>query len=278
MSGFAPQRRFSQNFLTDPSTADKIVAALDIQPGDVVMEIGPGKGMLTQRLAASAAAKIVAVDLDPRAIEHCQRQDWASPSRVEFIQADALTVDLASIFVGTEPSARKVIGNIPYSITSDILFWLFQHRARIGRAVIMMQREVARRCVADKGTKDYGILRMATQLASQASLLFHVKPGSFFPRPDVTSSVVRFMMHPADPYEVPMEEIMPFIRAAFSQRRKVLVNALESYCAQTLGTSARELVRKHRGQLRLNIETVRAEECTVEQLIGLYTDLRGVLA
>lgn len=275
MSGFAPRKRFSQNFLTDPGTADKIVAALEIVPGDVVIEIGPGKGMLTERLVASSAARIIAVDVDERAIEHCRTLPWASDPRVEFVCADFLTLDLAALFSPSTRTACKVIGNIPYSITSDILFRLFEIRKVAGRAVIMMQREVARRLVADLGTKEYGILTVATTLAGAARLLFHVKPGSFFPRPDVTSSVVRFDLDDSDRFGVAMDEFMPFVRALFSQRRKVLVNALEHFCQQHLGISARSRVGSTGP---IDIEKRRAEELRVEDMVVLYSELMKVPA
>jgi len=270
MSGFAPSKRFSQNFLTDPGTADKIVAALDIVAGDVVVEIGPGKGMLTERLLASPAARVIAVDLDQRAIEHCRTLAWAASPRVEFVHADFLSIDLTNVFGDVDRTSCKVIGNIPYSITSDILFRLFDLRTVVSRAVIMMQREVARRLVSDKGTKEYGILSMATRLAGDARLLFHVKPGSFFPRPDVTSSVVRFDLDAGDRFGVKMSEVMPFIRAAFSQRRKVLVNALDHYCLQHVGRSARQCTQQ---TASVDIEKRRAEELTVEEAVGLYKAL-----
>ncbi len=275
MSGFAPRKRFSQNFLTDPGTADKIVGALEIMAGDVVIEIGPGKGMLTERLVASRAARIIAVDVDERAIDHCRTLPWAADPRVEFVHADFLSLDLAALFGPTPRSACKVIGNIPYAITSDILFRLFEVRKVVGRAVIMMQREVARRLVADLGTKEYGILTVATSLAGAARLLFHVKPGSFFPRPDVTSSVVRFDLDDSDRFGVAMEEFMPFVRALFSQRRKVLVNALEHFCQQHLGTSARS---RAGSTGPIDIEKRRAEELRVEDMVVLYTELMKVPA
>jgi len=273
MSGFAPSKRFSQNFLTDPGTADKIVAALEIKPGDVVVEIGPGKGMLTQRLVASAAARIVAVDLDQRAIDHCRTLPWAGNPRVDFVQADFLALDLSGVFGATDRASCKVIGNIPYAITSDILFRLFEVRKVVGRAVIMMQREVARRLVAERGTKEYGILTVATTLAGSARLMYHVKPGSFFPRPDVTSSVVRFDLDETDRFGVSMADLMPFVRATFSQRRKVLVNSLDHYCTQHLGRSARSCIPF---TAAIDIEKRRAEELTVQEMVALFTGLQQV--
>jgi len=229
MSSFAPSKRFSQNFLTDPSTANKIVDALQIIEGDVVLEIGPGTGVLTQRLLRSVAPSILAVDLDPRSIEHLRQQPWAKDKRLVLREGDALAVVPEKEWPTITRDHRLIIGNIPYSITSDLIFWAFHHHDSTSRAVIMMQREVARRCVAQPGTKEYGVLSVATWLYSEAKILFHVQPGSFFPRPDVTSSVVRFMMRHKSAEDVDAERFMEFVRAAFSLRRKVLTNSLNDW-------------------------------------------------
>lgn len=270
MTAFAPKRRFSQNFLTDPRTADAIVQALDLKATDHVLEIGPGTGMLTQRLAASPARRIVAVDVDPRAVDHVRSASWAAGGRVETFVSDVLLVKLSELFAGVPSQSVKVIGNIPYAITSEILFWAFAQRRDLARCVLMMQREVARRCVADKGSKDYGILSVATWYASTPSLLFHVKPGSFFPAPTVTSSVVRFDMRPDDPLPLDMTPYMEFVRAAFQQRRKVLSNSLDDYCRKTWGGSIKALVTDH---MVIDPRYRRAEELSPQQLFDLWQAL-----
>jgi 16S rRNA (adenine1518-N6/adenine1519-N6)-dimethyltransferase len=270
MTGFAPKRRFSQNFLTDPRTADAIVQALELKDGDHVLEIGPGTGVLTQRLAASAATRIVAVDVDPRAIEHVRAASWAAGGRVEAIESDVLRIDLNEMFTDVPRESVKVIGNIPYAITSDILFWVFGQRRALARCVLMMQREVAKRCVADKGSKEYGILSVATWFASMPKLLFNVKPGSFFPAPTVTSSVVRFDMRSGDPLPLPMHQYMDLVRAAFQQRRKVLSNGLESYCKATWGMSIKELVSD---VMEIDPRKRRAEELSPQELYDLWNAL-----
>lgn len=270
MTAFAPKRRFSQNFLTDPRTADVIVQALELKDGDHVLEIGPGTGVLTQRLAASPATRIVAVDVDPRAVDHVRAASWAARGRVEAIESDVLRIDLAELFSGVPRESVKVIGNIPYAITSDILFWVFGQRQALTRCVLMMQREVAKRCVADKGSKDYGILSVATWYASTPKLLFNVKPGSFFPAPTVTSSVVRFDMRSADPLPLSMSPYMDLVRAAFQQRRKVLSNGLESYCKATWGVSIKELVSD---VMLIDPRRRRAEELSPQELYDLWNAL-----
>ena len=272
MKAFAPKRRFSQNFLTDPRTADAIVQALEIRPGDHVLEIGPGTGMLTQRLAASQAERIVAVDVDPRAIQHITAAQWAAGGRVEAVECDILRMSLADVFAGVDASRVKVIGNIPYSITSDILFWAFGARRSMATCVMMMQREVARRCVATCGNKDYGILAIATWYASKATLLFHVKPGSFFPAPTVTSSVVRFAMRNDDPLPLDMDHYMAFVRAAFGQRRKVISNGIDPYCRGTWGVGIKQLLADDQ-LMSVDPRRRRAEELTPEQIYELWRTL-----
>lgn len=271
MSGIAPKKRFSQNFLTDPGTADRIVAALDIQPDTVVLEIGPGTGMLTKRLVASQARRVIAIDLDPRAIEHLRQQPWATTSRLDVRHGDALRANLGELFAGVERTSCVIIGNIPYAITADLLFMVFEARLLAHRAVIMMQREVAKRCVATVGSKDYGVLALATWLASDAKQQFTVSPGSFFPKPDVTSAVVRFDLRATDVVDVAMGEAMRFVRAAFSQRRKVLVNALDTWCRTVCGEPARSIAERNPA---LELGRRRAEELTGPQLIGLMQDIR----
>lgn len=270
MSTFAPKKRFSQNFLTDPGTASRIVAAVEAVEGDHVIEIGPGTGVLTQRLLGGPLSRLVAVDIDQRAIDHVVAQPWAKNDRFRALHSDILKVDPATVWPGVSGHRVKVIGNIPYAITSDILFWLFDHRRTISRAVIMMQREVARRCVGQPGTKEYGILAVATAFAARAKVLFHVQPGSFFPRPDVTSSVVLFEFREADPFDVDMATYMNFVRAAFSQRRKVLANSLAEWCGRTLGVSIRDLAREGGP---FDLARTRAEELSPEELYRCWKHL-----
>ncbi len=265
--GLAPKRRFSQNFLTDQRTAQKIAEALQIRDGDHVLEIGPGTGALTKWLARSEASSILAVDLDERAIARVSTEPWVDHKRMVFQLQDVLQVRLAQAFSEVVPGHRCVIGNIPYAITSEILFWLFDQRAEMRTAVIMMQREVARRCVAQHGSKEYGILSIASWYASTPKLLFQVQPGSFFPRPDVTSAVVRFEFRDRSPLDIEFEPFMAFVRAAFSQRRKVLSNALSSWWSGP----ASELRTTVAG---VDLSTARAEQLTPQQLGAICIELQ----
>lgn len=269
MSSFAPSRRFSQNFLTDVTIARRIVDALEASSEDAVIEIGPGKGALTVHLHASAAKQVVALELDHRAVEYLQSQSWLDGVRMSVLETDALKVQLVDVLPRYERTHRRVVGNLPYAITSPLLFWAFDQRADVGRAVFMMQREVARRCVAEVGTKDYGILSVACWLYSSAKILFHVQPGSFFPRPSVTSSVVRFDMHETTSMGLPAAEFMDFVRGAFSQRRKVMSNSLADWAARK-----RVDLRMHSRPAGVDLSKTRAEECNPSLLGRMFFDLQ----
>jgi 16S rRNA (adenine1518-N6/adenine1519-N6)-dimethyltransferase len=267
----APKRRYSQNFLTDQKIALKIVASLSIDEHDVVVEIGPGKGALTRWLCASETYKVLAVDVDERSLAFVAHQDWFDTDRIKLINNDILSLSMTDIALQFPGKRIKVIGNIPYSITSSILFWLFDQRRSITSAVIMMQREVARRCAGKPGSKDYGILSVAAWFAARTEVLFHVNAGSFFPKPEVTSSVVRFTMRTSDPGWASFDDFMNFTRAAFGQRRKVMSNTLNSWLQQH-GITDEILSGEVNG---ISLKMARTEQLTPEQILSLYQTLIG---
>lgn len=264
--GFAPKRQFSQNFLTDVGISRNIVRQLEIGPGDCVLEVGPGKGALTKLLLETEAQLVHAVDVDQRVLEYLAQQAWAAGPRLVCKLQDALTVDMAGQFVHADRSHRKIIGNIPYSITSELLFWAFSQYGSVARVVFMMQREVARRCAALPGTKDYGILSVASWLYSEPKVAFHVQPGSFFPRPEVTSSVITFSMRESLPMNLPGGRFMEFVRGAFSQRRKVMSNALGAW-------SGRYNISVRRDAANIDLTRTRAEELQPQQLASVFLEL-----
>ena len=218
-----PKKRLGQNFLTDPNIARKIVAAVPAPPEARVVEIGPGTGALTA-LLAERFEDFVAVEVDERAVTLLHEQ---LPG-VDVRHADVLEVDwraLASERAGASP--LHVVGNLPYYVTSQILFSLLDARAVMASAVVMMQREVAERLVASHGTKTYGILSVILQQYADVALLFRVSRNVFYPRPDVTSAVVRIDFRTDEPEEaVPFELFREVTRTAFNQRRKTLRNSL----------------------------------------------------
>lgn len=265
MSGFAPKKQFSQNFLTDVSIARNIVAQLHPCADDCIIEVGPGKGALTRLLLDAGPRHVLAVDVDPRAIEYLHQQQWTTAPNFSCQQQDALRVQVEEQFPNCQRDHRKVIGNIPYAITSELLFWSFAQHQSVSRVVFMMQKEVAKRCVAMPGTKDYGILSVATWLFGEAKIAFSVQPGSFFPRPEVTSAVVVFTLRPTLPLDIEAAPFMAFVRGAFSQRRKVMTNSLADW-ARREGVDLRaEHVIEH-----LDLAKTRAEELTPSKLAELF--------
>lgn len=217
----APKKSLGQNFLQDNNVARNIVERTHIQRDDVVVEIGPGKGALTQHLTAQAGT-IIAIELDERAVGVLKE---LFGSTIEIVHADVREVDLTALS-HRHGKRFRVIGNIPYYITTEILFWLFEHYEVVVDATIMVQLEVARRFVAKPRTKDYGILSILTQFYSKPELLFKVSRNSFYPKPSVDSAVVRFAFHRQLP-ECNRKLFTNIVRATFGKRRKTLRNGLK---------------------------------------------------
>lgn len=216
---FRPRKRLGQHFLADPNIARKIVAALQATPEDPVVEIGPGTGALTG-LLLERYPYLTAIEIDPRAVAELKAR-WPE---LDVRQADVLTVDWAEL--AEEKGGRlHVVGNLPYYITSPILFALLDAREALAEAVLMMQREVAERLVAPPGSKTYGILSVAAQLWATPALLFPVSRHVFRPKPRVESAVVRLTFERPLP-DVDPERLRQVIRTAFNQRRKTLRNSL----------------------------------------------------
>jgi 16S rRNA (adenine1518-N6/adenine1519-N6)-dimethyltransferase len=224
-----PKKSLGQNFLRDENIARKIVAAVAPLRSDVVVEIGPGEGALTKYLV-NAVRRLVVVDVDERVTRRLSGQFPAE--QLQVVHADFLETDLAALS-SAAGSRLRVVGNIPYNITSPILFHLLDHRMQIQDVTMMMQREVARRLVAGPHTREYGILSVFTQLFSDATLLFDVRPTVFYPRPDVTSSVVQLRMRPTPRYALRDEAAFRrMVRAVFGKRRKMLRNTLREFVEQ----------------------------------------------
>lgn len=211
------KRSLGQNFLVDPNLQRKIVAALEAGPDDEVLEIGPGVGALTRHLAGTVR-RLVLVELDNDLAARL-RAEFAGDPSIEVINEDVLGVPLERI--SSDPSKLKVIGNIPYNITTPILFSLLERTPRPREIVLMVQREVADRILEKAGTKTYGALAVGVQAVADASRVLNVSREAFRPVPDVMSSVVKIVPH-APPRLAPDEEasLRELTRAAFQQRRK----------------------------------------------------------
>lgn len=216
-----PRKSLGQNFLTDPNTARKIVASLTAPETAPVIEIGPGTGALTEILT-ERYQRFIAVEVDERAVALLR----ASHPDVEVFHQDILEVDWDALYERIEDK-MYVIGNLPYYITSQILFALLDARDHIEEAVLMMQLEVAERLVAEPRTKAYGILSVILQLYTEPELLFKVSRNVFNPKPDVTSAVVRLTFSPRGATRnVEFEHLKQVVRTAFNQRRKTLRNSI----------------------------------------------------
>jgi 16S rRNA (adenine1518-N6/adenine1519-N6)-dimethyltransferase len=230
--------RLGQNFLNDPSASLAIAEALGDIANATVLEIGPGKGVIT-RLLAARAQRLIAVELDPHLVQQLQRE-WAEDNAVEIRHQDILTTDLSAL----DPNKKiAVIGNLPYYITSQILLHLFEHHAAIDRAVLMVQREVADRLAAQPGSRDYGLLTATTQLYARVDSLFTLPPAAFSPPPDVHSTVLRLTFQPRfQELCVHPAEFIAFLRQSFAQKRKTLANNLRfaSYGQAALTTAFAE--------------------------------------
>jgi 16S rRNA (adenine1518-N6/adenine1519-N6)-dimethyltransferase len=250
------KKRLGQHFLIDPNIVRKIVAAAELTPETTVLEIGPGRGMLTDALSR-AARHVVAVEIDPElhSLLRASRPDWTN---VELICADALTYPTERLPLGT-----IVVANLPYYLSTPLLFKLLEDRRRFRRLILMLQEEVADRLVAKAGTNEYGVLSVMAQYATDVTKAFRVSANCFRPRPEVGSAVV--VLRPRTrallpPYGEPA--FADVVKAAFAHRRKTLVNSLrdEGYKAE----AAMDAV----SAMRL-VPTVRAEMLTLEEFIEL---------
>jgi 16S rRNA (adenine1518-N6/adenine1519-N6)-dimethyltransferase len=216
-----PRRSLSQNFLTDPAALDAIVEAAELRPGDRVVEVGPGLGVLTRRLLA-AGASVLAVELDPRLAAWLRTELGAVPG-FELVEGDALTFDPAAAFPGNE---FKLVANIPYHITSPLLHAFLEGERPPSLAVLLVQAEVAERVAAPPGQMSY--LSVFAQNIADADVVAHVPALAFEPAPKVDSAVLRLRRraNPAVPPGPSRQPLYRLVQAGFRQRRKQLHNAL----------------------------------------------------
>ena len=264
---FRFQKKFGQNFLIDSHVLDKIITAADIKDDDMILEIGPGIGTLTQLLAYNAR-KVVSVEIDNNLIPILEYtlKDY---DNVRVINEDILKLDIAKL-VKEENNNRpiKVVANLPYYITTPIIMGLFEKHVPIESITVMIQKEVADRMSAGPGTKNYGALSLAVQYYSEPYLAANVPPNCFMPRPDVSSAVIRLTLV-KDKVRVSNEEtLFKLIKAAFAQRRKTFMNCLKNSDSFDLSKDEWETIFSEAG-LPLNI---RGETLTLEEFVHL-TDL-----
>lgn len=266
--------KLGQHFLVDKSAAVRIAESLGEISSSTVLEIGPGRGALTS-LLAKQARRLIAIEVD-RVLAAQLRMHFSLTPSVEIIEADILAVDFDTIFgpkpgstrpgMNHQPEQVKVVGNLPYFITSDILLRLFEYRKHFDSLVLMLQREVADRLAAQPGKSEYGLLSATAQLYTRIEKLFTLPPGAFSPPPKVHSTVVRLTMDPRlERLRVPEEAFIRFLKLSFGQKRKTLWNNLKSeYDSQVLrGAMERAGVTPN----------VRAEALSLEKTAGLYRAL-----
>ncbi|MDE6759802.1 MAG: 16S rRNA (adenine(1518)-N(6)/adenine(1519)-N(6))-dimethyltransferase RsmA [Lachnospiraceae bacterium] len=261
---FAFQKKFGQNFLIDGHVLDKIIASAGVTKEDVVLEIGPGFGTMTQYLA-EAAREVIAVEIDKALIPILQ-ETLKDYDNVTLINEDILKVDIAAIV--EEKNAGKpikVVANLPYYITTPIIMGLFESHVPLCSITVMVQKEVAGRMQAGPGSKEYGALSLAVQFYAEPYIVANVPPNCFIPRPSVGSAVIRLTKWEKPPVQVKDETLLfALIRASFNQRRKTLQNSIVN---GGIGVTKEQVVSALE-QMELS-PTVRGEALTLTQFAQL---------
>jgi 16S rRNA (adenine1518-N6/adenine1519-N6)-dimethyltransferase len=214
-----PKKRFGQNFLKDDNILNKIVKEINPQPDDLIIEIGPGYGALTQKLL-SATENLIAVEIDNKLAKDLKERF----PPLHLINEDFLETDLSQLT--TSEKKLRIVGNIPYNITSPILFKLIENNELIKDAVFMVQYEVAKRMTSNKGTKDYGILAVVLKYFTETKLCFKISPNVFYPKPKVYSALVHINFKEMKQPEEEQKLFIDIVKAAFGNRRKTLKNSL----------------------------------------------------
>ncbi len=216
-----PLKKFGQNYLVDKNIAEKILNEFDPKPDDLVLEIGPGKGALTQHLVKKLK-KLYAVEIDNRVIENL-KNDY---DNIEVINVDFLKLDLAGFC--SEKDKVRVIGNIPYNLTSSIIFKLIEQRELVEDVVLMVQYEVAKRISAKPNIKDYGILSVLLNFFAETKYCFKVSSNVFRPKPKVDSAIIHIYFNKELPADISSPLFIQTVKAAFGNRRKILKNSFSN--------------------------------------------------
>ena len=262
---FSFQKKFGQNFLIDTHVLDKIIRSAEITKEDMVVEIGPGIGTMTQYLAC-AAGKVAAIEID-KALIPILEDTLEGYENVQVINDDVLKVDIAKL-AKEENGGRpiKVVANLPYYITTPIIMGLFENHVPLKSITVMVQKEVADRMQVGPGTKDYGALSLAVQYYAKPYIVANVPPNCFMPRPKVGSAVIRLERYDEPPVQVEDEKLMfRIIRASFNQRRKTLANGLKN--SLELQFSKEEIEKAIEG-IGKSV-SVRGEALTLEEFAAL---------
>ncbi|HEY5533324.1 MAG TPA: 16S rRNA (adenine(1518)-N(6)/adenine(1519)-N(6))-dimethyltransferase RsmA [Ignavibacteria bacterium] len=265
---YRPKKFLGQNFLVDDNISKKIVKSLDITPEDFIIEIGPGYGSLTKHIIPEAD-DYLAVEIDKGITENLKNGLLKNEQEKNhnIISKDFLKFDFendADLY-NTRKKQIKISGNIPYNITTEVLFRLFENKKKISIAILMIQKEVANRLTAKKDTKEYGILAVMTQFNSDVKVLFNVPPTAFFPKPNVNSSVIELNFR-EEKYQVKDYELLrSLVRSSFGKRRKTMKNSLKDF------------FEKNKIDLKeINFDfSRRAENVSVEEFVTLANGIYG---
>jgi 16S rRNA (adenine1518-N6/adenine1519-N6)-dimethyltransferase len=271
--------KMGQHFLASEDLAERVVDTLGEMSQNTVLEIGPGRGIMTS-LLAKRVRRLIAVELD-RVLAAQLRLKFGMARNVEVIEADVLAIDFDSLFgpkpglsqpgIELKPQPVKVVGNLPYYITSDILLRLFEFSKYFDSIVIMVQREVADRIAAQPGGRDYGMLSATTRLYARVENLFTLPPGAFVPPPKVHSTVLRLTIDPQqEKLGLSGDGFIDFLRLSFAQKRKTLWNNLK---AKYDGTELKRALAEAKVK-----GTARAETLSLEQSAAIYRALRDAQA
>ncbi|MEN8156351.1 MAG: 16S rRNA (adenine(1518)-N(6)/adenine(1519)-N(6))-dimethyltransferase RsmA [Bacteroidota bacterium] len=214
-----PKKQLGQHFLTDPAIAQRIVDALRPEPGELVVEVGPGTGVLTG-LLLEKKLPLVPVEIDSESVVHLKER-WPELKET-LLEGDFLNLDLDS----AAPGNIHLIGNFPYNISSQIFFKILENRHKVSSVVCMLQKEVAARIASPPGSKSYGILSVLLQAYYGVTSLFTVKPGSFHPPPKVTSGVIRLERNQTEALACDEKLFFRVVKTTFNQRRKMIRNSI----------------------------------------------------
>lgn len=226
---FSIQKKYGQNFLIDEHVLNKIIAAAELSKDDYVIEIGPGIGTMTERMAPECR-HVTAIEIDKELIPILS-ETLSGFDNVDIINEDVLKVDLNKLIAERNDNKPvKVVANLPYYITTPIIMSLLENKIPIDTITVMVQKEVADRMMVGPGTKDYGALSLAVQYYAKPYIVANVPMNCFIPRPNVASAVIRLTCHKEPPVTVKDEKLMfNLIRASFNQRRKTLINGISNF-------------------------------------------------
>ena len=226
---FSIQKKYGQNFLIDEHVLNKIIAAAEFSKDDYVIEIGPGIGTMTERMAPECR-HVTAIEIDKELIPILS-ETLSGFDNVDIINEDVLKVDLNKLIAERNDNKPvKVVANLPYYITTPIIMSLLENKIPIDTITVMVQKEVADRMMVGPGTKDYGALSLAVQYYAKPYIVANVPMNCFIPRPNVASAVIRLTCHKEPPVTVKDEKLMfNLIRASFNQRRKTLINGISNF-------------------------------------------------